>query len=250
MSGRSDESTGERGKPSAQDTSTAEGLDDLAWRLADAARQLQDQSDSQQVMDQVVAMAVSMVHGAEDATISIARGRRHVSSAAATGDRPRKFDALQDEIGQGPCVDTLYEEQTVRVDDLANDERWPDLAARVADIGVASLLCLQLFVEGDNLGALNLMSGQTSAFTDESEQVGLLLAAHSSIAVAQAQKIEHVNLALVNRDVIGQAKGILMERFKITADQAFGLLAKVSQDTNRKVHQVAEDLTRTGALGR
>ncbi|WP_164702607.1 GAF and ANTAR domain-containing protein [Modestobacter sp. KNN46-3] len=247
MSGRSDESQG-RGRPSAQDTGTSENSEDLARRLADAARELQDQSDSQQVMDQVVAMAVAMVPGAECAGISIGRKRRSVTSAAATSDRPRQFDALQDETGQGPCVDALYEQQTVRSDDVPNDERWPDLAARAADIGVASMLCLQLFVEGDNLGALNLFSDRTGTFTDESEQVGLLLAAHASVAVAQAQKIEHVNVALANRDVIGQAKGILMERFKITADQAFNLLAKVSQDTNRKVHQVAQDLTLTGQL--
>jgi GAF domain-containing protein len=247
MSGRSDGSKG-RGQPSAQDTGTSANSEDLARRLAEAARELQDQSDPQHVMDQVVAMAVAMVPGAECAGISIGRKRRSVSSAAATSDRPRQFDALQDETGQGPCVDALYDQQTIRSDDVADDERWPDLAARVADIGVASMLCLQLFVEGDNLGALNLFSDQTGAFTDESEQVGLLLASHASVAVAQAQKIEHTNIALVNRDVIGQAKGILMERFKITADQAFGLLVTVSQDTNRKVHHVAEDLTRTGTL--
>ena len=227
-----------------------ENAEDLASRLADAARELQAQADPQQVMDQVVAMAVAMVPGAEYAGISIGRKRRTVSSAASTNDRPRQFDAIQDETGQGPCVDALYEEQTVRSDDVTNDERWPDLAARVKDIGVASMLCLQLFVEGDALGALNLFSNETGAFTDESEQVGLLLATHASVAVAQAQKIEHANNAIVNRDLIGQAKGILMERFKITADQAFGVLAKVSQDTNRKVHQVAEDLTLTGTLSR
>ncbi|WP_138756873.1 GAF and ANTAR domain-containing protein [Modestobacter altitudinis] len=247
MSGRSNESTGRDG-PSAQDTGTFENSEDLARRLADAARELQDQSDPQQVMDQVVAMAVAMVPGAECAGISIGRKRRSVSSAAATSDRPRQFDALQDETGQGPCMDALYEQQTIRSDDVVNDERWPDLTARAADIGVASMLCLQLFVQGDNLGALNLFADQPCAFTDESEQVGLLLATHASVAVAQAQKVEHVNIALANRDVIGQAKGILMERFKITADQAFGLLARVSQDTNRKLHQVAEDLTRTGTL--
>ena len=112
------------------------------------------------------------------------------------------------------------------------------------------MLCLQLFVHEDTLGALDLLAHETSAFTDESEHVGLLLASHAAIAVADAQKLEHAATALVNRDVIGQAKGILMERFKITADQAFDVLAKVSQDANRKLHAVAEDLTRTGTIGR
>ena len=239
-----------QGEPSEQDAGTMVGRDDLAVRLADAARDLQGSSDPEQVMARIVATAVALVPGAEDATITIARGRRHVRSAAATGDRPRAFDALQDELGQGPCLDALYESRTVRVDDLPADGRWPELGARAPEIDVRSLLCLQLFVEGDALGALDCVSGQPNAFTDESEQVGLLLASHASVAVADAQQLGHLSAALAHRDVIGQAKGILMERFKITADEAFSVLAKVSQDSNRKLHQVAEELATTGALTR
>ena len=112
------------------------------------------------------------------------------------------------------------------------------------------MLCLQLFVHEDTLGALDLLAGEESAFTDESEHIGLLLASHAAIAAAGAQKLEHATIALATRDIIGQAKGILMERFKLTADQAFDVLAKVSQDTNRKLYAVAEDLTRTGTLDR
>ena len=108
------------------------------------------------------------------------------------------------------------------------------------------MLCLQLFVVRDTLGALDLLGRAASAFTDESEHVGLLLASHAAIAAADAHHLENVTSALVNRDIIGQAKGILMERFKITSDQAFAVLAKVSQDTNRKVSAIAEDLARTG----
>ena len=108
------------------------------------------------------------------------------------------------------------------------------------------MLCLKLFVARDTLGALDLLAHSPSAYTDESEHVGLLLASHAAIAAVDAHHFENVTSALVNRDVIGQAKGILMERFKITSDQAFAVLAKVSQDTNRKVSAVAEDLARTG----
>jgi AmiR/NasT family two-component response regulator len=105
-----------------------------------------------------------------------------------------------------------------------------------------------LFVEGDDLGALNLLARQPGAFTDESERVGLLFASHTAVALAQAQKLNHLSTALVSRDVIGQAKGILMERYKISASQAFALLARASMDTNRKLHEVAEYLTDTGVL--
>ena len=250
MSTPGGEKSNQRGQPSAQDTGTTAALDELARRLAEAARGLQEQLDPQQVLDRVVSLAVAMVPGADEATITMVRARRHVYSAAATGELAAWFDVLQDETGQGPCLDAMWNQQTVRVDDLPADPRWPVLGPRAGERGVGSMLCLQLFVHEDTLGALDLLAHQKSAFTDESEHIGLLLASHAAIAVADAQKLEHAAIALANRDIIGQAKGILMERFKITADQAFDVLAKVSQDTNRKVYAVAEDLTRTGTLDR
>ena len=243
------ENPSQRGQPSTQDTGTTAALDELARRLAEAARGMQKQLDPQQVLDRVVSLAVAMVPGADEATITMVRARRHVYSAAATGELARWFDVLQNETGQGPCLDAMWQQRTVRVDDLAADPRWPVLGPRAGARGVGSMLCLQLFAHEDTLGALDLLARARSAFTDESEHVGLLLASHAAIAVADAQKLEHAAIALANRDIIGQAKGILMERFKITADQAFDVLAKVSQDTNRKVFAVAEDLTRTGMLG-
>jgi hypothetical protein len=82
-----------------------------------------------------------MVPGAQEATISLTRGRREVISAAATSDLPRRFDDLQEKTRQGPCMDAMYEHETIRVDDLPNDPRWPQLACRVAELGVASMLC-------------------------------------------------------------------------------------------------------------
>jgi len=234
------------GQPSAQDTGTQVALDALARRLADAARSLQRQTSPQQVLDGVVTLAASMVPGADEATITMVRKDRHCYSAAATSELASDFDVFQDETGEGPCLDAIWQQETVRVDDLGSDPRWPVLGPRAAERGVGSMLCLQLFVHRDTLGALDLLAREASAFTDESEHVGLLLASHAAIAAADAQHLENVTSALVNRDLIGQAKGILMERFKITAEQAFAVLAKVSQDTNRKVSAVAEELARTG----
>ncbi len=121
---------------------------------------------------------------------------------------------------------------------------------RVRGRVAGQLLCFQLFVHDEDLGALNLVARRPRAFTDESERIGLLFASHAAVAVAGAQDRNHITAALGSRDVIGQAKGILMERYKITAEMAFALLAKTSQDANRKLHEVAEHLTRTGTLGR
>jgi GAF domain-containing protein len=246
MSSEGGEGPRGRGQPSTQDTGTTTGLDALARRLAEAARSLQRRESPQQVLDDIVHLAVTLVPGADAATITMVRKDRHCYSAAATSTWASDFDVLQDETGQGPCLDAIWQQQTVRVNDLGADPRWPVLGPRAAERGVRSMLCIQLFVHQDTLGALDLLARATAAYTDESEHVGLLLASHAAIAAADAQHLENVTSALVNRDIIGQAKGILMERLKITSDQAFAVLAKVSQDTNRKLFAVAEDLARTG----
>ncbi|MGY1619444.1 GAF and ANTAR domain-containing protein [Geodermatophilus sp. SYSU D00691] len=211
---------------------------------------MQHQSDAAAVMELIVSAVAGTIPGAEEASVSLVQGRRRVVSAAASGERARRFDDLQQEVGQGPCLDAMYEQVTVRVDDLATDPRWPELARRAtSELGVASMLCIQLFVHESDLGALNLMARRPGAFTDESERIGLLFASHAAIGVAAARDLHHVTTALASRDVIGQAKGILMERYKITADVAFALLVKTSQDTNRKLTEVAEHVAQTGALG-
>jgi GAF domain-containing protein len=238
------------GQPSIHHTGTRSGGDDLAQRLTVLARDLQRFSTPQEVLNHTVATVVEMVPGAQDATITIARQRKTAQSAAASSERARLFDVLQSETRQGPCLDALFEQERVRVDDLATDERWPALSARVEELGARSMVCFQLFVTGNTLGSLDVLATDPGAFGDESERVGLLFASHAAIALADAQELEDVRSALINRDVIGQAKGILMERFKITADQAFLLLTKASQQSNRKLHVIAADLAHTGTLSR
>ncbi len=110
------------------------------------------------------------------------------------------------------------------------------------------MLGFQLFVEGDQLGGLNLYAGGPGAFDDESQDIGQMLAAHAAVAVAGAEREENLRSAVSSRDVIGQAKGILMERHELTADQAFAVLARVSQELNRKLADVARELTDTRAV--
>jgi transcriptional regulator with GAF, ATPase, and Fis domain len=237
-----------QGHPSAEDTGTAEGHDELASQLSELARSLQASADTDQVLDEVVAAAVALIPGVEQASISVVTARQHVSSPASTGDLPREVDALQVKHHQGPCLDAVYEQQTVRVADMAHEERWPDFARHANDIGARSMLAFQLYVEGDNLGALNLYSSQPQAFDDESEHVGLLFASHAAIAYADSQKLNHLQQKAASRDLIGQAKGILMERHKLTADEAFRVLVRVSIHRNEKLRDVAEQLVTTGQI--
>ena len=132
-------------------------------------------------------------------------------------------------------MDAVYEHGTVRITDMRTETRWPRFAPRAFEAGAGSMLSFQLYVEGDNLGALNLYARQPEAFDDESQHVGLLFAAHAAVAYAGGQKHGQLIAAMGTRDLIGQAKGILTERYKISGDQAFGLLVRVSQRTHRKL---------------
>ncbi|MEZ0164426.1 GAF and ANTAR domain-containing protein [Kineococcus sp. LSe6-4] len=220
----------------------------LSRRLAELALQLHRHRDPQDVLDGIVTAAVALVPGAREATITQVRRRQVVSAVAATSPGAGSFDALQQELGEGPCLDALFTEPLVRVDDLAADTRWPALARRAPDVGVASAVCVRLYVAGDNLGALNLLAPNPGAFDEEAEDVGQLLASHAAIAVAGTQEVANVRAALDSRDLIGQAKGILMARHKLTAEQAFAVLTRYSQDTNRKLRDVAADVAATGHL--
>ncbi|MDR6415720.1 GAF and ANTAR domain-containing protein [Pseudarthrobacter sulfonivorans] len=220
----------------------------LAEQLSDLARDLQEEDDTDALLADIVHAALDLIPHVAAASISLVMGRRTVLSQAASGEVPRLVDALQSATGQGPCIDAAYEERIVRVPDMGHEERWPDFAAAAYDAGARSMLSFQLFVKGDNLGALNLYGDDANVFDEESEQVGLLVASHAAVAFSDAQEISQLNQALDTRDVIGQAKGILMERFKITAQQAFQVLIRASSETNTKLRDVAEHLTGSGEI--
>lgn len=215
--------------------------------MSQITRALQERhGDVQATLDLVTPAAVGAVQGAEAASISYVTGRRKVEPRASTGDLPREVDAIQTRTGQGPCLDAIWDERAVRVEDMSSEQRWPEFAAQAAKAGAHSSLSFQLFVEGDNLGALNLYAGRPHAFGEESEDVGLVFAAHAAVALSGAQQEENLRAALSSRDLIGQAKGILMERHRLTADQAFTLLVQASSRTNRKLADIAEELCVTG----
>jgi len=237
--------TGGKGQPPAANTGTADP-NQLAEDFGELARSLEEHDDPDVVLAEIVAAAVAMVPGADEGSISVVTGRSGVGSQAPTGDLPVQVDALQEETGQGPCLSAAFEEQTVRVTDMASEDRWPDFSRRASEAGAGSMLSLQLYVEGDNLGALNLYSRTRGAFDDESEQVGLLFASHAAVAYASVRKEAQLAHAVVSRDLIGQAKGILMERYKISPERAFLVLTRISQNSNRKLHDIATELARTG----
>ncbi|MFC3965279.1 GAF and ANTAR domain-containing protein [Nocardia jiangsuensis] len=221
---------------------------DLAARLSELARDLQQQHDVDDTLQGIVEAAVATVPGAGYAGLSVVSRRAAMRTPYSSAPLVLEVDRAQIDLEQGPCLDALYDKRTVSVPDMANEQRWPRFAARAVELGIASMLSFQLWVSDSSLGALNLYAHEAEAFTEDSEHVGLLFAAHAAVAMADAEQAAQLTHARDSRDLIGQAKGILMERHRLTADQAFAILARASQHTNTKLTEIAEHLTRTGEL--
>ncbi len=199
------------------------------------------QVDSAAVLRTIVAASVAIVPGARWAGISHVEGRE-ITPRVPTDPLVAELDDLQRREDEGPCLTALREHETVRIDNIGVDDRWPNYARAAAERGVGSLLSFRLFMEHQTLGSLNLYGDHEDAFSDESEAIGGIVAQHAAIAmIGSAAEMQFQN-ALTGRDIIGQAKGILMHRDDMTGLQAFALLSRVSQETNTKLLDVAKFL--------
>ncbi|WP_244324367.1 GAF and ANTAR domain-containing protein [Mycobacterium timonense] len=216
--------------------------------IAVLARHLHSSQGSHAVEDvlpEVTAGAVRLLPGVDHAGISlVVKGHsREIASTAATGSVPMKLDELQQKYQQGPCWDAIWEHHTVRVDDFESEARWPEFVeAACAETPVRSSLSIQLYTDETELGALNLYCERPHIFDAHIEEIALALAAHAAIAFSGARRSDQFRSALASRDIIGQAKGIVMERYKVNAVAAFGLLLRLSQNTNTPLYEIARRL--------
>lgn len=227
----------------------------LAMAFAEIAQHLYAADTFDEVLLRIGQAAVSTVEGCQMASITV-----HEDSvfrtAASTHLAATKTDEAQYQTNEGPCLDAVND--TIVYAPSFPDDRWPILASRPIESGVHSAVsyCLAApgpHTDGSLAGSLNSYATTPSAFSDEAREIGLILAAHASViarAVRERTILEQLgrqlHQALSSRDVIGQAKGILMERLRITPDDAFDALRRSSQRLNRKLREVAERLTTTG----
>jgi GAF domain-containing protein len=217
----------------------------FARQLALAARSLQAEPGTQEKLDRAVVVATEIIECCDLAAVSLVR-KGGIDTLAATDDSLNSVDRLQFDIGEGPCLATLEMHEIVHSRDLANDGRWPVWGPKAAaEAGVGSVVSYRLFTTTNTLGAMNLYSRDTGRFTTDEIYNGQALAAHVGVALAEARHAENLERAVTTRTVIGQAEGILMERFNITAEQAFNVLRRVSQERNVKLNLIAEELVRT-----
>jgi GAF domain-containing protein len=217
-------------------------------QLGEAVREMSAEPTTQGTLERAVLMATDMMANCDAAGLSIIHPDR-IDTPAASSEDLRKLDEWQYEIKQGPCFDALSGSETVTSLDLSGDRRWPDWGPRVADeLGFHSILSFSLFTAGKSQGALNLYSRDTAAFTHEDVDNGLALAAHIAVAFVATRSVDQISSALASRTIIGQATGMLMERFGIDSSTAFGVLVRVSQRSNTKIIDLATELVRTGTM--
>lgn len=224
-------------------------------RLANALREavsFPDGAGPDAAMDAIVDQAAAGV-GVDDAwaTVSLLRTGRF-RTVASSDDRAVRADLLQYEMGAGPCVDAVLEDTVNHSPDVDNDQRWPQWGAAAAgEVGVGSVLSHRLVLLHDDaaLAGLNLYSPRRGAFDPTATAAGLLFATHAALLVSARlaeQKAEQLVRALESNREVGVAMGVLMERHGLTRDQAFDVLRVASQDSNRKLAEVALEVGDTG----
>jgi hypothetical protein len=239
--------------PAGSSEDLSEGADtDLARHLADIASVLFAPGGGATAADTILSLAVSTMDSCDDAGLCSDTG---LTMHASPSELMTLLDAAQTQAGHGPCSEALAGLDTLYVPVLLDDHKWPQFSPHAARLGIRSALAYRLSVQGETLGALQLYARLPGAFNAHDRAQGLLFATYAGLDLAQASaqaaeesKIESLKIALSSCDVIGQAQGILMERERITADQAFQLLRRASQHLNRKLRAVAQDIVDTGTL--
>jgi hypothetical protein len=212
---------------------------DLALRMAELARVIALRKVDDVLAD-VTAAAKELIPGVDIAGVLLVGKANSYETLAPTSDLMFRLDELQMRTGEGPCLQAAVNEVVVRTDDFRDEPRFPRYAPEVVKLGVFSALSFKLYTADRTAGALNLFGFEPKLWDGEAETVGMVLAAHAAAAILSSREGDQLQSALSTRDRIGQAKGIIMERFKIDDVRAFGMLRQLSQDTNTKLTDVAQ----------
>jgi hypothetical protein len=222
----------------------------LISEFSQLSRALAAAPDEDARLQIAVSCAVSLISGCDHAGFTVNHKGGLATRVNSAGAVVVRANELQEQLGEGPCLDVLRDQETLFSGDLSVEPRWPRWASRVHDeLGVGSMMSLLVYTERQHsYGALSLYSQVGHRFSADDWSVGQALADHISVILAAEREIDQLGVAVHSRTSIGQAQGILMERLGISADQAFDFLRRISSDSNRKLAEVAAELVRTREL--
>ncbi len=202
-------------------------------------------SDPREALRQVVDRVLEVVPGA-DAALATLEPPREETTVISSDDLATALYAAQVTAAQGPTLDALTELAVVRSDDLATDPRYPILAPACVGLGVLNAIAFPVIVDDNSTGTITVLARSAGSLTERAERIGAPLAAVAGLVIARIGIGASFAEAMDSRDVIGQAKGILMERHKLGPDEAFDRLRAFSQHQNRRLRDIAEDIASTG----
>jgi GAF domain-containing protein len=212
---------------------------DSSTFFSQMALDLHDEPTAERTIERIADYA-RIATTCDDAGIIMVQARNQIETAAATSQRVAESHNLQIVHDEGPCLDAIEGEPIYQSADVANDPRWPHWGPAVAKLGIRSVLSIRLETRTRRYGSLNLYADRLGGFDDDDLAVATIFVRHAAVALANAHNEEGLQVAIDARKLIGQAQGILMERFDLDADRAFVFLRRQSQAHNVKLRYVAE----------
>jgi GAF domain-containing protein len=217
----------------------------LATALARASESMNESHSFAETLDAIVHATRASLPEFPHVSISVKRRDGTFETASGTDQLVWELDAVQYNLGEGPCVQAVEHEPVVVVRHLRHEQRWPGYVAAAVARGVRSQVAVRLFASNRHIAGLNLYSTEHDEVDQIAAETAQLFATHAAIILGHAQQEDQLNRALASRKVIGQAIGILMERYRIDADRAFQFLLRASSSSNIKLRDVADEIVTT-----
>lgn len=216
----------------------------IVTQLVELVANLQrEQSDTASGLRELIESGVDHVTGSQYAGITLAKKNKSVSSVVATHRYPMVLDAIQNSAGEGPCLAAAWEHHIMHIADLNAEQRWLRYRRLALEqTPIRSILSYELFIDDTSMAALNFYADRPQAFREDAVEVGAVFATHIALAWSMMRRQDQFRSALASRDLIGQAKGVIMERFNLDSVEAFELLTRLSQKSNIRLVDIAAAL--------
>jgi len=220
---------------------TEQGLR-IAHALNEAAKLMNAPATLDDTLDAITRAALSTVPGFSHVGISIAHRDGRIETMSATDQLVWELDNVQYSLQEGPCYDSITSGKVTVVEHARHDQRWPRYMPEAVKRGLRAQLAVGLYSDGDSLGGLNLYSTDSDRVEHDAIGIAELFASQAAIALGRSRQEFQLNEALESRKVIGQAMGLVMQRYELDEDRAFQFLVRASSTSNIKLRDLAVEL--------
>ena len=197
-----------------------------------------------ELLHELVHMAGRSIAGVDHVGISVLHDDGRIETLAATDDLVLKLDHLQYDLDEGPCISAIRQEGVVFVNHADQEQRWPRFMAQAARLGLRSQMGIRLYANSETVGGLNLYATRGAGIDAEMVHVASLFASHAALALGKARTEDHLKRGMASHQRIGVAVGIIMERYHLDENRAFEYLSRVSQNSNTKLRDIADEVVR------